>query len=69
MAGFCEGGNEPGSSLKAISIVALLVNIFPTGIVTFVMTWDQFLYPRIVEVSRLGSELVFDSRFHLSVDP
>ncbi|KAJ4448469.1 hypothetical protein ANN_10485 [Periplaneta americana] len=39
-----------------------------TGIEIFVIPWDQLLYPCVVEVCRLGSETVRESRLHLSVD-
>ena len=42
-------------------------NIFTSGIETFVISWDQLLYPCDVEVCRLGLEQLCDTHLHLSV--
>ena len=36
-----------------------IFNIFTFGIETFVIPWDQFLYPCVVEVCRLGLEPLY----------
>ena len=47
--------------------VELFFNIFTSGIETFVILWDQLLYPCVVEVCRLGLEPLCDSHLRLSV--
>ena len=47
--------------------VELFFNIFTSEIVTFVIPWDQLLYPRVQEVCCLGLELLCDTNLHLSV--
>ena len=42
-------------------------NIFTSGIETFVIPWDQRLYPCIVEVCHLGLEPLCDTHLHHSV--
>ena len=41
--------------------VELFFNIFTSGIEIFVITWDQLLYPCVVEVCRLGLEELCDA--------
>ena len=47
--------------------VELFFNIFTSGIETFVIPWDQLVYPCVVEVCRLGLEPLCDTHIHLSV--
>ena len=41
--------------------VELFFNIFNSGIETFIIPWDQLLYPCVVEVCRLGLEPLCDT--------
>ena len=47
--------------------VELFFNIFTSGIETFVIPWDQLLYPCVVKICRLGLEPLFDIDLRLSV--
>ena len=47
--------------------VELFFNKFTTGIKTFVIPWDQLLYPCVVEVCRLGLEPLYHTHLRLSV--
>ena len=46
--------------------VELFFNIFTSGIETFVIPWDQRLYPYVVKVCRLGLEPLCDTHLRLS---
>ena len=45
--------------------VELFFNVFTSGIETFVIPWDQFLYSFVVEVCRLGLKPLCDTQLHL----
>ena len=47
--------------------VELFFSIFTSGIETFVIPWDQLLYPCVVEVYCLGLEPLCDTHLRLSV--
>ena len=47
--------------------VELFFNIFTSGIETFVIPWDQLLYPCVVEVCRQGLEPLCDTHLRLYV--
>ena len=47
--------------------VELFFNILFTGIETFVIPWDQFMYPCVVDVCRLGLKPLCDTHVRLSV--
>ena len=47
--------------------VDLFFNIFTSGIETFVIQWDQFLYPCVVEVFCLELEPMCNTDLRLSV--
>ena len=47
--------------------VELFFNIFTSEIETFVIPWDQRMYPCVVEVCRLGLDPLCDIHLRLSV--